>query len=74
MTDDNFDIREQRNSKDKEFENALRPLRFEDFSGQSKVVENLCVFVEAARSVASPLTTPFFMVLQGLARQRFPIS
>ena len=55
MTDDNFDIREQRNSKDKEFENALRPLRFEDFSGQSKVVENLCVFVEAARFRGEPL-------------------
>ena len=55
MTDNNFDIREQRNSKDKDFENALRPLRFDDFSGQSKVVENLCVFVEAARFRGEPL-------------------
>ena len=37
---EDFDIREQRNTKDKDFENALRPLRFEDFSGQTKVVEN----------------------------------
>ena len=44
-----FDIREQQQSKEKDFENALRPLRFEDFSGQSKVVENLSIFVEAAK-------------------------
>ena len=34
---------------DKEFEKALRPLSFDDFTGQLKVVENLKVFVEAAR-------------------------
>lgn len=55
MEDDNFDIRQQRTTKDKDFENALRPLRFDDFSGQSKVVENLCVFVEAARFRGEPL-------------------
>ena len=52
---EDFDIREQRNAKDKDFENALRPLRFEDFSGQTKVVENLSVFVEAARFRGEPL-------------------
>ena len=52
---EDFDIREQRNSKDKDFENALRPLRFDDFSGQTKVVENLSVFVEAARFRGEPL-------------------
>ena len=55
MTEEQFDIREQRTSKDKDFENALRPLRFEDFSGQTKVVENLSVFVEAARFRGEPL-------------------
>lgn len=34
---------------DKELEKALRPLSFDDFTGQEKVVENLRVFVEAAR-------------------------
>lgn len=37
------------NEKEKEFENALRPLTFGSFSGQSKVVENLQVFVTAAK-------------------------
>ena len=32
-----------------DFEQALRPLRFEDFAGQDKVVQNLSVFVEAAK-------------------------
>ena len=56
MTED-FDIREEQNfnSAEKEFENALRPLRFDDFSGQSKVVENLQVFVEAAKYRGEPL-------------------
>ncbi|WP_036879296.1 Holliday junction branch migration DNA helicase RuvB [Xylanibacter oryzae] len=54
--DDNFDIRqEEYSSAEKEFENALRPLQFADFSGQQKVVENLEVFVEAAKYRGEPL-------------------
>ncbi|MGB0368367.1 MAG: Holliday junction branch migration DNA helicase RuvB [Flavobacteriales bacterium] len=34
---------------DKETERALRPIGFDDFSGQEKVVENLKIFVEAAK-------------------------
>ena len=53
---DEFDIREEHISKDeKEFENALRPLRFNDFNGQQNVVENLSVFVEAAKYRGDPL-------------------
>ena len=53
---DDFDIREEHISKDeKEFENALRPLRFNDFNGQQNVVENLGVFVEAAKYRGEPL-------------------
>ena len=55
MMDDQFDIRQQQNSKEKDFENALRPLRFDDFAGQSKVVDNLSVFVEAAKFRGEPL-------------------
>ena len=51
-----FDIREERYSNaEKEFENALRPLKFGDFSGQQKIVENLQVFVEAAKYRGEPL-------------------
>jgi Holliday junction DNA helicase RuvB len=54
--DEDFDVREEQvSSAEKEFENALRPLRFSDFSGQQKVVENLEVFVEAAKYRGEPL-------------------
>lgn len=54
--EEDFDIREERlSSAEKEFENALRPLKFNDFSGQPKVVENLEIFVEAAKYRGEPL-------------------
>lgn len=52
---DEFDIHYSPNSAEKDFENALRPLRFDDFSGQQKVVDNLRVFVEAAKYRGEPL-------------------
>ena len=54
--DTDFDIhKESLSASEKEFENALRPLQFGDFSGQQKVVENLEVFVEAAKYRGEPL-------------------
>ena len=54
--EEDFDIRDERiSSAEKEFENALRPLKFNDFSGQPKVVENLQIFVEAAKYRGEPL-------------------
>lgn len=35
--------------KDREIEKVLRPLSFDDFTGQQQVLENLKIFVEAAR-------------------------
>ena len=57
MQEDTFDIRAEKNGvqTDKEYENALRPLSFDDFSGQSKVVDNLRIFVEAAKFRGEPL-------------------
>lgn len=50
MEQEDFNIREhQLTSRERDFENALRPLNFEDFSGQDKVVDNLRIFVKAAR-------------------------
>ncbi len=54
--EEQFDIRKQQSGAgERDFENALRPLRFEDFSGQLKAVENLRVFVEAAKYRGEPL-------------------
>ena len=56
IMEENFDIRSQQyNNREREFENALRPLQFSDFSGQDKVVDNLQVFVKAARLRGEPL-------------------
>ncbi len=45
-----FDIRDSKlKETDKEFERALRPLNFGDFQGQTKIVENLRIFVSAAK-------------------------
>lgn len=55
MTEE-FDIREEKYSPaEKDFENALRPPKFADFSGQQKVVDNLQIFVEAAKYRGEPL-------------------
>ena len=55
MSED-FDIREETLSNaERDFENALRPLKFSDFNGQKKVVENLEIFVEAAKYRREPL-------------------
>ena len=40
---------ENLNTSDKEIERALRPIEFNDFSGQDSVVDNLRVFVAAAK-------------------------
>lgn len=55
MIDENFDIRRVQTQDGGDFENVLRPLAFDDFKGQEKVVENLRVFVTAARMRGEPL-------------------
>lgn len=46
---------ENMNSTEKEIEKALRPLNFGDFTGQEKVVENIRIFVKAAKQRNEPL-------------------
>jgi holliday junction DNA helicase RuvB len=51
-----FNVREDvASAKDKEFDSSVRPLAFHDFSGQDKVVENLKIFVAAAKMRNEPL-------------------
>ncbi|MDD2243381.1 MAG: Holliday junction branch migration DNA helicase RuvB [Dysgonamonadaceae bacterium] len=49
--EETFDIHNNKHFQDtdRDFENALRPLTFSSFNGQDKIVENLKVFVSAAR-------------------------
>lgn len=46
---------ENQESGEKEFEKALRPLSFDDFTGQQKVTDNIKVFVQAAKQRSEPL-------------------
>ena len=70
MTDD-FDIRDASSSvssAEKEFERALRPLSFDDFQGQEKVIENLKIFVAAARMRGEALDHTLFHGPPGLGK------
>jgi Holliday junction DNA helicase RuvB len=40
---------------DEDVESALRPQAFDDFTGQPKIVENLRIFIAAARGRGEPL-------------------
>ena len=69
--EDDFDIRDARMPEnEREYENVLRPLSLRDFSGQAKVVENLKVFVMAARMRKEALIMCFCMDLPGWERRR----
>ena len=48
--DEKFDIRKNNISlAEREFEKQLRPVRLDDFKGQEQLIDNLIVFVTAAR-------------------------
>ena len=68
MSDNDFDIRESASEGEKDFENALRPLSFDDFSGQAKIIENLRVFVAAAKMRQEPLDHILFYGPPGLGK------
>ncbi len=54
--DEGFDIKEGKfEPLDNEVEKVLRPKKFDDFAGQEKVIENLEIFVKAARQRKEPL-------------------
>ena len=46
---ENFDPRKVSEVSDKDIENVIRPRDFKNFSGQDKILENLKIFVKAAK-------------------------
>ena len=70
--EENFDIRNQRQESDKDFERALRPERFEDFNGQEKIIENLRVFVQAAKRRGESLDHTLLYGPPGLGKTTLP--
>ena len=65
-----FDIRDYRpgNDQEKDFERALRPLSFDDFTGQDKIIENLRIFVMAAKMRSEALDHTLFHGPPGLGK------
>ena len=55
MREDYLSSENNSSSKDKEFENILRPKSFGDFSGQEQIISNVKVFVKAAKQRSEPL-------------------
>ena len=55
-------------SEEQDIEKALRPLTFEDFSGQEKVLENLQIFVKAAVEREEALDHTLFHGPPGLGK------
>ena len=59
---------ENLSSNEREFENNLRPVSFEDFSGQDHVINNLKIFVEAANQRNKALDHTLFHGPPGLGK------
>jgi len=59
---------ENYSQEEKDIERALRPLSFDDFAGQQKVLENLKIFVEAAKMRDEALDHTLFHGPPGLGK------
>ena len=55
MREDYLNSENNSSSKDKEFENILRPKSFKDFYGQEQILNNIKIFVKAAKNRNEPL-------------------
>lgn len=53
--EDSFDYREEADKQEVDYDRVLRPKTLLDFTGQPKVVENLSIFVQAAKLRNEPL-------------------
>ena len=59
---------EQLTPKEKEFENAIRPSYIKEFSGQEQLIENLMVFIKAAKIRGEALDHVLFHGPPGLGK------
>ena len=58
---------------EKEFDKALRPVNFKDFTGQDKVVDNIKIFVKAAKKRGESLDHVLLHGPPVLGKQPCPI-
>lgn len=55
-------------SSDKEFENSIRPTEIDDFTGQPQLIENLIIFIKAAKLRGEALDHTLFHGPPGLGK------
>ena len=60
--------KEQLTAADKEFENNIRPSQIADFSGQEQIIENLRIFIKAAKIRGEALDHVLFHGPPGLGK------
>jgi Holliday junction DNA helicase RuvB len=63
-----FDPRNTLDSKDKELDGIIRPQELEDFTGQNEIVENLKVYIQAAKMREESLDHTLFHGPPGLGK------
>jgi holliday junction DNA helicase RuvB len=69
MSNPNLDTgKENLNAADKEFENTIRPKDIEEFSGQGQIIENLTIFIKAAKLRGEALDHVLFHGPPGLGK------
>ena len=68
IVNENFDPRKISEFSEKDLEVVMRPKEFEDFSGQDKILENLKVFVKAAKMRGESLDHVLFHGPPGLGK------
>ena len=56
------------NSAEKEFENTIRPAAIDDFSGQSQIIDNITIFIKAAKMRGEALDHILFHGPPGLGK------
>ncbi len=68
MSDPNLNSDKEILSVDKEFENSIRPTELDDFSGQPQLIENLLIFIKAAKIRGEALDHVLFHGPPGLGK------
>ncbi len=69
MANDNLNnVPENLSPADKEFENTIRPKEIDDFSGQPQLIENLTIFIKAAKLRGEALDHVLFHGPPGLGK------
>lgn len=64
----NFDPRNAPDSKDKELDGIIRPQELEDFTGQREIVQNLNIYIKAAKMRGESLDHTLFHGPPGLGK------